>query len=692
MITRRVFQASCRRISTLRCTSTTTTTTTTAADKKATGENLKQKITLTDEQVKRYYKYFKISEYRYRDRTNVTFDDRIRRAASSWPKNTKLTQIAIRQAIESIICDVYQTNQHLRFPSKENKEVEIEFARTWNPPIHKHMQTSFYPYWVNIHLGYYGQKRSLKLRSPKTAVLMEYFHWKHREALRGPGDGETKLRVVLEMAKAFREMLDDETLKLAKEYMDWRLKGYKLVDSELVRVKDYIGGVNLRRFPHGVGPRWIDGERCRKEEFVRSSGGVGYKKTVTINHNLTTGAVIVDGLCVSDASNYFIWEKLNLGYGEELFLHERYLKLIEEWNNMSHDDQSGYFRKYETCFRQRKVLVYGEWKEMNPRLFQDVEIPHIKYVPTWGEYRDSGRSQTELPVVQVVRNQMAGNYVPIFPIGEYHAREYYVGKHLREILHKESKSIKQLLEMHYKTWDTVFEPRYRSQFIKEYQLLVSQGRVMLNGEIVSIEAMMQYVADFQGTKSAFIPDIVGQGIVENYTGTGLLARCGNAAPVILDHTTGSGVLVEHINPDLAFNYYLGRQLTHRLESGQPYDPHEVFREWEMNTNAEKKAVAEEYTQLLQDGKDMLYGKVVPIREKLAVAHRMTHVLVNGYPKEVELEFYRQKELEDEEDEDELDEDEAYEYYEYCRTLEGGRVKPEKARKEWEMMSDAAKRM
>ena len=58
-----------------------------------------------------------------------------------------------------------------------------------------------------------------------------------------------------------------------------------------------------------------------------------------IKHNLTTGEVQIDGININDGANYFIWKNLNLNFESNLYLHQRYIKLIEKWNSMSKDEQ-----------------------------------------------------------------------------------------------------------------------------------------------------------------------------------------------------------------------------------------------------------------------------------------------------------------------------------------------------------------
>lgn len=619
MLLRRVFQVCCRNKSTSTLTPSSTST---SNNYNNNNPIVKETFTLTDEQVRKYYKYFKIADYPISAPEENKFQD----AKKKWIRKSKIEQLSIRNVIENIIIDL-------------NKNKTIEFKQEFNKTVRLIKSSSLLEYWKNIHLGFYGDKKSKTFRLPTLQSTLYYYCYKNTENM---NKGINKFKQYDELSKNWKKLSDEEKEKWLFEYADLELQGYRIIDYKLVKLDEEFE-IQKRRSPQGV-------LQSKTSMF----------ETMIIKHNLTTGEVQIDGININDGANYFIWKNLNLNFESNLYLHQRYIKLIEKWNSMSKDEQKLYQDKYYNCLKNGKILLNGELKDIDARLFREYELPYIKYIPRWGDFIGFMHKREEMAPLQVVRNQMVGNYIPALPIGYNFARQYYVGKKIQELGIDKVDKI-------YKEWDYLMEQEERNKIMKEYEQLIIEGKDLLNGKVVNIEEKL-----YQSNENYTIYEVFGQGIAKSKHNP-LLFRRVTVLPAILDQNTQKGIIVDDVDPDIVFNYYFGLRFRTIKNTQQ------IFQEWIDMTEQQKQEITNEYKELLRRGKDMLYGEIVSLKDKQEAAKKLTKVVGRGVP----LEFYKQ-----DPEEQILTNDDVFEYFKYYKLSENH--KEREIQSQWDNLNQEQK--
>ena len=585
----------------------------------------KETFILTDDQVRKYYKYFKIVDYSI----SASEENKLNDARRKWDQKSLVARLTIRNAIENIIYDLYKNHTSSSSTTIDVKQEDDNIDKIIRP----NKTPLFRDHWINIHLGFYGEKKTKNFRIPGllTTTVQCYFIYKQIHNL--SIQGIEKLKKIDELSNRWKELSIEEKEKWRNEYADLELKGYRMNNYNLVKLSN--DNVQKRRSPQGI-----------------NSTRISTFKRIIIQHHLTTGQFIIDGIHLNDAANYFIWQQLNQGYENELYLYQRFIKLIEKWNKMSKIQQKDYQDKYFNCLKNGKILIYGEFQNITADIFRNNDIPYIKYCPVWGDIHGLKSRKREMPPLQILRNQTAGNYIPALPIGYNYVREYYVGKQVKSMGMDQIDSL-------YEKWDKNLTINEKDALREEYRQLIIQGKDLLNGEIVTIEEKL-----YQSNENYKIYEILGQGISKSKHNPSL-SRKARISPVIYDYKTSKGIIVEDITLDMVFNYYLGLQFKTIPNIDQ------IFQDWISMTDEEQKIITDEYKNLLINGKDMLYGEIVPLSDKQEAHKKLTTVIGRGLP----LEFYK-----DTPEEEILDDKDIFEYFKYYRSLEN--VKLQEIKSEW----------
>ena len=621
--------------------------------------NEKTIYNLTDQQVKKYYYLIKMIDHQHLYLINntttissTTCSDRklFDKINSEWRHKSQSDRIRLKEAFENII---YDMNQHKTIEiittNDNNNDNDNNNHRDIN---YKEFHIMQYKYNQNQATGAIFSRKNLS--SMNSSSILKYFIYSQINDENGYGnknknhyyykqDNVTKLKIINEIKrKLWIKLSSVQKIKIMKQYYDLIMKGYEIDeknDYQLIKITHDKFNIMTK----------AGEDDCFPITSKTKSNKVKYNTkwpTLIIKHNLTTGYCKIDGVSLLDGCNYYLWKNLQNLQNLQNCLndYEKYQILKQNWINLNSKEQLQYQQEYENVLKSGKILLFGELKPITPKLIEESNVIKIKYTPIWGEQFKSVsyKNPVKLENLRFLINQTVGNIIVVGKskskgktktktknnLDYDYAWNYYLAKRLNQ-LGQNIDNVSDNYHLVAQEWGNMTNEE-KSNIDKEYDNLLLSGKDYLNGEIVTIEKKISLMNNNQGKGKGknLIHEIFGQDLViptKSRRGPGGY-KVKTSIPVLIDQKSGKGIILDDIDLVYAYNYYLGLMLR-KLGNGKDKDKDkdrlhhtvdnisQIENQWILMLQQEKLQYKSEYESLLRDGKDMLNGEIVSLREK-----------------------------------------------------------------------------
>ncbi|KAI3403066.2 hypothetical protein KGF56_004126 [Candida oxycetoniae] len=376
-------------------------------------------------------------------------------------------------------------------------------------------------------------------------------------------------------------------------------------------------------------------------------------------------------------------------------------RIKQEWIQMDSGMKQQIEVEYRDLLSQGKDMYEGkivsiEFKNEAINNWKRYQVIHVRGDNPFFELSSStNKFSIEPPKrLRFVRNQTVGNIVIIGKVDNLHAWNYFLCKHLKE--NARTSLYFQLREQ----WAKMNSDE-QEQYRLEYEELLYSGRDIYRGKILLLEEK-QALAEKEGRLKktgggGLITEIWGQ-VIENGSG----ARTNVAPlPIIIDYKSQKPVLLDELSEKHVYNYFLARRLDEVKKggdrgggSGGGVLQRELFLklelEWVKKTQLEKNQLRCDYEKLLKSGYDYLYGKIVPLSEKISQAHSLKLAKnLSGVGSKAAFSSKAREILESNQNLE--SENQAWEYFKYAKVEYENEKDLNKLEKEWQAMSDEEKK-
>ncbi|CAD1813482.1 hypothetical protein FOB58_005359 [Candida parapsilosis] len=576
-------------------------------------------IKLSRQEVQKYYTLFKMSEFS----PSMTYDDKLAKSLRLWKRKSRKEHNNIHAALENIIDEVVAKKGFIG-PEVTPENVSSNDMLEDDEIVDKNQAYKTPKYRYNLTSG----TRLLKFTPPSNKIR-RYFHYLKFQQYKEQHpqsslDSVTKSKIIAGANRQWRHVSSLERYIFRIDYenllykgMDISQKGEELVTVEVSEGSDLVVHKVL-------------GEAEPRRDIKRGKRIPSIKLIL----NELTGYVHVYGLTDFHVWNYFLGKEYASRVGEGCDNIGEVIRQIEDnWIEMSTSQKNSIRTEYKNILFRGQDLLYGKLSSIKKK--RDIINKPKQYhvVCIRGDSSlfnvqacDVSPSKFTIPQptkLRFIKNTFVGNTIIVGELDLLHAWNYFVYQQ-RQLQAKEIDDEQEFHQNLMHQWNEEMNDADKQEYLEGYKSLLVSGYDIYMGEKMTIEMKMNKT----GIKNLVV-EVWGQPITQ---GVGRTIKI-SPLPILVEKETNKVLVLSEVTDVHAYNYYLANQLAvQRGDSDGIADYSklpQLQQEWLAFTPEQKHTYATEYMQLLNNGQDYAYGKIVPLTEKLKISIYTHPTKLNG---------------------------------------------------------------